>query len=284
MVELFTSLERLTEFLVEREDAKSPLWGAYGRMLRNVLPKQKDRLTVESLRKWIAIIEKPIFELDSGGILPPTSYKVMHTILLLFPLPVDIACLIYESLVRMACNQIANQRLMDIALDHITDLCHCVSDSMFPTLFVLSENLFQLKGARKLLLEFVQKDVQVSEEIVEDVAHSLMALGQSDIELRDNTAMSVLQLFLRVQTETKLQYIEIYKESPDAIMGLLRRYCDPTAETFSKEVSEFCTKKAIESMVGILPVLTKEAVLIDVLRFVRKLNTQSDVFEDGHPD
>jgi hypothetical protein len=250
-------------------------------MLRIALPLQQSRLTVDSLKMWIRIIEKPIFELDSGGILPPTSHKAMDAVLLLLPLPTDLTCLIYESLVRMACNQIDNPRLTDIALDHIIDLCHRVPDGVIPTLFVLSENLFRLKGARKLLLEFVQKDVQVPEEIIEDVARSLMALGQSDVELRDNTAGSVLKLFLRLQDETKLQYLAIYRDSPDAILQLLSRYCDPRCEAFSEAVAALCTKPAIACLAAILPVCTKEEALIEILRFIRRLATHSALFDDA---
>jgi hypothetical protein len=99
----------------------------------------------------------------------------------------------------MACNHLNIGRLTDIALEHLTDICHKVGDDLLPTSFVLSKQLFKLKGARKLLLEFVQKDIPIQDEIVQDAGTSLLALGQSDVELREDTATSVLKLYPQFQ-------------------------------------------------------------------------------------
>jgi hypothetical protein len=108
-----------------------------------------------------------------------------------------------------------------------------------------------------------------------------MALGFSDPELRDNTAVSVLKLFLRVQKETKLQYLDIYGQSPEAVKSLLTRFCDPTSPDFSPDVSDLCTKKAIECLAAILPAATDEQILLSALRFLRKLTTTGSLFPGG---
>jgi hypothetical protein len=282
--ELFDSLERVTDFLVKREDAKSPLYGSFGRMLRFALLHHRPRMTAESLGRWITIIEKPIFELESGRILPPTSHKSMDAMILLCPMPLELTVLVYKSHIRMACNEINNPRLRDIAIDHITTLCQKCGDEMLPALFLLSDNLFRLPGARKLLLEFVSKDIPVPDELLEHVSHSLMALGQSDVELRDKTATSVLKLFVRLQTGTILQFLDVYRYSSEAISILLTRYCDLQSSQYSEAIASLCTRPAIDCTRAILAACDDDAALIGLLKLLRKLTTKSVVFQGGQAE
>jgi len=280
MLELYDSFYRLTVFFVKRENAKSPIYGSMGRVIQTVLPLQKSYLTKQLLKKWIEIIEYPIFDLESGGLLPPTSHKAMDALVLLFPLPIELAVLVYESLVKMACNDLNNSRLTGIALEHITDVCHKVGDDLLPTFFVLSKNLFRLKGARKLLLEFVQKDIPIQDEIVEDVATSLMSLGKSDLELKEKTATSVLKLYPRLSNNTKLEFIEIYKDSLNALSALLQMFCDPKSTLFVSNIAELCTKKTIQLLGKLMLESDSEELLVTILKFLLKLTTPGIVFED----
>jgi hypothetical protein len=277
--ELFDSLERVTDFLVRRENAKSPLYGAFGRMLRFALVNHRPRMTVETLTRWITILEKPIFELESGGILPPTSHKSMDAMIMICPMPLELSVLVYKSHVRMACNQLNNPRLRDIAIDHIMTLCRKCGDEQLPTFFLLSEDLFRLPAARKLLLEFVSRDIAVPDELLEHVSHSLMALGQSDIELREKTATSVLKLFTRLAGETQLQFLDVYRYSSQAISLLLTQYCDIQSDRYSEIVANLCTRPAIDCMRAILASCDDDPTLISLLKLLRKLRTNGRFFE-----
>jgi hypothetical protein len=280
VAELYNSTYRVMVFFVEREDAKSPIYGSIGRMVRIVLPLQKPQLTKELLKRWIDIIECPIFDLECSGILPPTSHKAMDGMVLLFPLPLELAVIVYESLVKMACNTLPNAILTESALEHLTELCHKVDDDQLPTFFVLSKHLFRLKGARKLLLEFVQKDIPIQDEMVEDVAKSLMSLGQTDLELREKTATSVLKMYLRLSNETKLQFIEIYKDSDTALLALLKRFCDPKSPEFVADVGQLCTKKAIQLMGRLLVESQSDEQILTVLTDLKELRVSESVFEN----
>jgi hypothetical protein len=180
----------------------------------------------------------------------------------------------------MACNTLQNAILTDSALEHLTELCHKADDDQLPIFFVLSKHLFRLKGARKLLLEFVQKDIPIQDEMVEDVARSLMSLGQSDLELKENTATSVLQMYLRLSNETKLQFIEIYKDSDTALLTLLKRFCDPNSPEFVADVAELCAKTAVELMGKLLVESQSDEQILTVLTDLKKLRVPGKVFEN----
>jgi hypothetical protein len=278
--ELYDSIQRITTVLVKRENVKSPLYGALGRMIRIVLPLQKPRLNRDALRRWIDLIEYTIFELETGGLLPPTSHKAMDALVLLFPLQIDLAVLVYQSLVKMACNHLNIGRLTDIALEHLTDVCHKVGDDLLPTFFVLSKHLFKLKGARKLLLEFVQKDIPIQDEIVEDVGTSLLALGESDVELREDTATSVLKLYPRLSDNTKSAFLAVYNESIAALTTLLQRFCDPKSAEFAPNIAQLCTARAVELLGALLVNEGSDQVVVTILTFLLRFTTPNGVFQD----
>jgi hypothetical protein len=277
---LFDSLERVTDHIVAHEQVKSPLYGSFGQMLRVSLLNCRERMTLKRLQRWITILEKPIFELECGGILPPTSHKSMDAMVLLCPMPLELAVLVYQSHVRMACNQLKNPRLSQIAIDHIATLCQKCGDEALPSFFVLSEDLFRLPGARKLLLDFVSKDIHIPDNLIEHVAHSLMALGQSDSELREKTAISVLKFFPRLQKESQLEFLEVYRESIDGICLLLERYCDMRSSEFTESVSTLCVQKAVECLGLILP-CADDATIVRILKFLRHLQTRGELFQGG---
>jgi hypothetical protein len=152
---------------------------------------------------------------------------------------------------------------------------------MLPTFFVLSENLFRLPEARKLLLEFVSRDISVPDELIEHVSQSLMALGQSDLELRDKTALSILTLFKRLQSETQLQFLDIYRYSPDAISQLLIRYCDVQNTEYSESIANLCTGPAIDCIRAIIQSCDDDESLIALLKAIRELRTNSALFKGG---
>jgi hypothetical protein len=278
--ELYDSIQRITTVLVKRENVKSPLYGALGRMIRIVLPLQKPRLNRDVLKRWIDLIEYTIFELETGGLLPPTSHKAMDAMVLLFPLPIDLAVLVYQSLVKMACNNLNIGRLTDIALEHLTEVCHTVGDDLLPTFFVLSKHLFKLKGARKLLLEFVQKDTPMPDEIVEEVGTPLLALGQSDVELRESAATSLLKLYPRLSDQTKLAFLTVYKESISALTTLLQRFCDPKSAEFAPNIAQLCAAQAVERLGALLVNEGSDQVVVTVLKFLLRFTTPNGIFQD----
>jgi hypothetical protein len=271
----FDSLTRLTDFMVSTESANSSLLGALGRLIRIVLPAQKPRMTSDMLRRWIVIIEKTVFDVNCGDFLPPTSHKAMDAFSLILPLDVDLTKQIYSCLVRIACNSMHNTRLTGVALDHITEICeNKIPVDFIPQLFVMSGSLFTLDGARKLLLFFVEKDIPISDDRVDEVSRSLMDLGKSNVELKDKTAGVILRLFPRVAREERLDFVTCYGDSFESVSSLLKRYCDIESGEFSQEISDLCCREAIRSIACILPKCGSEEKLSGVLAFVCRLNTR----------
>jgi hypothetical protein len=274
IVALFDSLSRLTDFLIAHENANSPLLGALGRLIRTVLPATKPRMTADILNRWIVIIEKTIFDVNCGDFLPPTSHKAMDALCLVLPLDIALTKQIYTCLVKIACNSMHNQRLTEVALDHITELCKKVPTEFIPQLFVMSGQLFSLPCARKLLLDFVEKDVPIADESVEEVARTLMELGRSNAELKEKTGAVVVRLFPRVSKEGRQCFFECYKDSFAVASDLLKRYCDPRGSDFSDEISGECCEGGIECIARQLPKCSDDDVLMLRLKFVGNLRTK----------
>lgn len=280
-IQLFDSLDDLSHFLIEREGINSVLFGKFGQLIRSVVPTQKSRLTKEFLDRWIVIIERLIFEIDSGEFLPPTAHKTLDALSLLFPLPMELTLPIYESLVKLASSK-KNARLTEVAIEHICDITeNKVPNEFLPTLFIMSTQLFSMKQARRLLLDFVERDIQIKDEMVDHVCQSLIKLGQSDSELKEKTGNSVLKLFLRVTNDRKTQIIEVYKDCYQTMKTAWARYFDPTSEEFDKESAELCLKKATENIGHLLPECSLEEQILDILQFLFDAQSLSNIYDNN---
>ncbi|OHS94866.1 hypothetical protein TRFO_10786 [Tritrichomonas foetus] len=277
---VFDSLDRLKEYLIAHETANSPLYGAFGRMIRNSVPAQKSRMNMTFLKRWISIIESLIFDLNCGSFLPPTSHKTLDALDLLFPLPEDQTFVVYESIVKIACYKTEKNRLTEVAVGHLCDICeNKVPKELLSTLFIMSKGLFKMKEARKLVLDFVSNDIPIVDDMVESVCSSLMNLGQSDNELTEKTAESVLKLFLRISDETKLKFIESYSTCYQALFALWKRYLDPTSEEFDENSALLCMKKLNEILCEFLTENSSDEDKIVILKFICETQSYGKCFE-----
>ncbi|OHS94293.1 hypothetical protein TRFO_39500 [Tritrichomonas foetus] len=276
---IFDSLDNLADYFITNESANSPIYGSFGRLFRNAFPEQKENMTIEILKRWIKLTEHLIFDLDCDGFLPPTAHKSLDAFVLLFPLPDDMAILIYESFVKIASKENANKRLVQISIDHMCDICeNRVPDEILSTLFIMSASLFKLKEARRLLLDFVSKDIPINDSMVEDVSGSLMALGKSDKELMDKTAHSVLKMFLRISDQTKLYFLECYENCHLALEELWERFLDPDSDDYHEETAKLLTVEVVERIGNILPVSESEDDILKILKFILSTSTNGKFY------
>lgn len=276
----FDSLDRIVDFLLSHESANSPIFGSFGRMIRNGIPEQKSMMTVDFLRRWIKISERLIFELDRDGFLPPTAHKSLDAFMLLFPLPDDMIVLIYESFVKISSKETGNKRLVEIAISHLCDICeNNVPDSLLSTLFMMSESLFTLKEARRLLLDFVSKDIPISDSMVEDVSRSLMSLGESDSELNLKTAQCVLKMFLKIQDQTKLNFVSCYENCYIALEQLWRDFLDPSSQSYDEKTAELLTIEVVHKVGKILLKVDSDDLIKQILNFVQNVKTNGKIFK-----
>jgi hypothetical protein len=280
--QFFANLETLTSFLLRTESANSALFGSMGRLVRLILPTQKPGLTDESLQRWIDLIKRLIMDMDAGNFLPPTTHKTLDALNLLFPLPERQVELIYRALVLIACHDPGNARLTQVALEHIVEICERkVPDEMIPNLFVLSARLFPLKPARRLLLFFVERNMRIQDEILDDVCRSLIELGQSETELTEKTGTCILNLFLRLSPEMKMRFVENHAQCRQTQKSLWKRYLDPSSDAFDKASACLCTKAVVENMGRVLSTSVDES-LMEVLAFLRDAKTTAAAFGDGY--
>lgn len=280
----FDSLDRIVDFLLSHESANSPVFGSFGRLIRNAMPEQKSMMTVDFLKRWIKISERLIFELDRDGFLPPTAHKSLDAFLLLFPLPDEMIVLIYESFVKISSKETKNKRLVEIAISHLCDICeNNVPDSLLSTLFMMSESLFTLKEARRLLLDFVSKDIPISDSMVEDVSRSLMSLGESDGELYIKTAQCVLKMFSRVQDQTKLNFVSCYENCYTALEELWKNFLDPSSKDYDDHTAELLTTQVVQKVGNILMKSESDDLIKQILNFVQTVKTNGKFFKkDGN--
>lgn len=276
---LFDSLDRLTDFFIENYSANSPLFGSFGRLLRVAIPATKEILTVEMLKRWIKISEHLIFDLDCDGFLPPTAHKSLDSFVLLFPLPDEMIILIYESFIKIASKPNASQRLIQIVVEHLCDICETkVEDRLLSTLFMMSTSLFKEKEARRLLLDFVSKDILIDDSMVEDVSRSLMALGESDSELNLKTAQSVLKMFLKLQDQSKLKFVECYGNCYLALEELWTNFLDPSSKKYDEGTAKLLTLTVVEK-VGTILMTSDDDLTIRILNFFEYAKTNGELFE-----
>ncbi|KAK8876445.1 Endocytosis and vacuole integrity protein [Tritrichomonas musculus] len=284
----FDSLDRIIQFFIENNDPNSPIYGSLGKMIRVSLPAMKKRMNMTFLKRWLNIIEKLIFELESGPCLPPTAHKSLDALDLLFPLDTDLTLVLYESLVRIASSHHKkeeeesneNNRLAEVAVDHMCLICKKkVPQEILATLFIMSKSLFKLKEARKLVLDFVSSDIPVNDDMVENISHSLMELGRDNPDLAGKTANIVLNTFLKTSDETKIEFINSYSNCYKALFGLWLLYLNPESSKFDENTAKLCTAKVVEKLEAFLDQRTNDnKTIFEVLKFVSETPTLGSCF------
>ena len=274
---LFDKLDILTDFLIRTESPRSSLFGAFGRMILMILPTQKKFLDDATLDRWLAIIRRPVFDLDCTGFLPPTAHKTLSALCALFPLPQHQAEKIYKLFVSMAVNPMDNARLRDVAIEHIYDLCKEIPDEMVPNFFVISTPLFTLRPARRLLLFFIEKDMQINDDMVSHVCSSLIELGNSEPELTVKTGIGILKLFLRLDDQQKLEFIDAQASCYETQTSLWSEYLSPESPKFDEPSAMLCTTKVVTNIGNFLPV-SEDDKLLEVLDFLRQAKSLGRAF------
>lgn len=277
---IFDSLDSIFDFFIKNESPNSPIFGSIGRLMRNAVPEQKECMTIEYLKRWLNISEKLIFGLDRDGFLPPTAHKSLDAFILLFPLPDEMSILIYESFVKIASEKSRNKRLFELTIHNLCDICeNKVPDSLLSKLFIISTSLFSLKEARRLLLDFVSKDIPINDSMVEDVSNSLMSLGESDSELKLKTASSVLKMFLRLTDQTKLNFVKCYEDCGMALEKLWQDYLDPTSDKYDEKTANLLTKTVVEKVGDNLMKSDDDETIKRILNFLLTVKSNGEIFE-----
>ena len=278
--ELFKSLNDLAKYLIPKENAKSVLYGPFGRMIMIVLPTQKDNLNLKKLDQWINIIGYLICEIPSGNFLPPTTHRTLDALVSLLPLPDEFDYKIYVFIVSLACNKINNVRLTEVSIDHLQEICKKSSNNIIPKLFILSKNLFNLPEAKNLLLFFLEKDIEIDNEIVDNVFSSLMELYSGDSNLSFKAGLSILKLFPKLKDEQKSTFINNIniKHEYKIEIELWKLYLDPSSDKFNHEIALTFTKKIVSSIGKKLSRITSEEELVDYLTFIRDIKTYGKAF------
>lgn len=281
---LFDSLERVISFTIGRENANSQVWGAAGRVIRSALPACKESLNEHWMQRWVRVMEMCIFDLDCGSFLPPTAHKSFDACIFLFPLPVELTVIIYRHFVRCA-TEAKVPRMVEVAIEQMCTICERkVEKDVLPQLFVLSKDLFSLKQARRLLLQFVERDIEIGDEMLESVFSSLMKLGASSPELLEKTGNSIAKLFDRLSRESQRAFLDGYGGCPAAMEVLWTRFLSRESEDFNEELAH----EYLLEVVGALGKCicgdgTEESSVIRILKFVASERVDEGVLGLGTP-
>ncbi|OHT09725.1 hypothetical protein TRFO_21235 [Tritrichomonas foetus] len=278
--QVFDTLDKLATFLISKEPAKSSLFGAFGRLILMTLPTQKDNISDEFLARWISLINKLILEIDCGSFLPPTTHKSLDAILTIFPLPQNQAEMVYKALVDLSVNENKNIRLTEVALSHILELFDTekVNSSYFPYLFVMSEELFSMKEAEPILNLFVEKEMEITDNMVEKVAHSLIQLGKLNENMTLKTGLALSKLFLRLKDETKIEFIDAQANSFIIQQKVWSEYLHPDNENFHEKSAILCTKIIAKHIGEQLNVCTTDFELNERLQFLKDVKSSPKAF------
>jgi len=278
---LFNSVERIIQFSVKRENANSGIWSAFGRLILMVLPQQKSIITEYWLSRWIKIIETFIFDLDCGSFLPPTAHKTLDALDSILPLPYNMTEMIYKCLVHCAVDG-NNIRLTEVAIDHICTICEkFVEKEQLSSLFILSNRLFSYKEARRLLLNFVENDIIIADQMIDDVFRSLISLGQSNPELMEKTGLSILKMFTRVSEDQITEFIKVHSNNISIMKSLWSKYLDPTSICYDSRIASFSTIMTINSISNFMTNGGNDIELLEILDFIQNYKTNAECFPNN---
>ena len=277
---LFDSLDNVGKFSIQNYNANSSLWGSWGHLIRTAIPQQRETITAKYLERWIALTKSFFFDLDCGKYLPPTAHKTFDAYQMLFPLQPDLVIIIYKFFVQCA-NQLFSSSLADVSLEHLYTICeNKVTQEELPTLFILSKELFHLKGARKLLLHFVEKDIEISDNMIDDVYESLNALAESDVELKEKAGRSIAKFFLRLSEEKREEFMKIYEDYYVPFLTVFEYYLDKNSSSFNEELALKYTKRICKS-ISRLFVSIEDEKLADLYHTLSLANTIPQAFVDN---
>lgn len=275
---LFDSLEKIIHYTISTENANSSIYNSFNRMIRIILPRQKEMLDSYWLTRWIKVLDILMFELDSGTFLPPTAHKSFESLQSLFPLDHDMTIIVYNFLVKCAASNNPN-KLKDVSLMHLLEMCeNKVSSDIIPELFILSKELFHMNEARQLLLFFMEKDVPVSDGVVHDVYNTLTYLGEHEPELKEKTGCYCVRIFSRLDIESQNSFMEKYKSSPLTLMKFWSNYFEPDSSIFSEEISKRYIIQLLTNFGEILKTKLPEENLLEYITFISKSKTHDDMY------
>ena len=278
---LFTSMKNIAAFSISKYDANSAIWGSWGILIKDGMSLQKNILNAEYLGKWIDITKSFFFDLECGAFLPPTAHKTFDGYQLLFPLPTELTMMIYKFFVECAI-QTFNAPLSEVALENISIICEKqVSQEELAQLFVISKGLFKLKGARKLLLNFIEKDIEISDKAIDGIYESLIALGESNSELKEKTGRSIAKFFPKLSEDKKNAFLEKYNDYHIPLITLFELFLDMKSETYNEEIA-LCYTKTINERIGkLLKNIESDDALADALNFLAKAETNPKAFVEN---
>lgn len=282
-LQLFDTLDQLADFLIEKEPAKSSLFGAFGRLFLVTVPTQKDNIDDELLQRWIKVMKALIIEIECGQVLPPTTHKSLDSLLMLLPLPDNQVEMICNFFVDLSVNEKQNKRLTEVAVQHVIELITSekVEDAEKSHIFVLSERLFDLPEAYKLLQLFVDKEFTVEDDMVEDFACAMIKLGQQNSSLSLKAGYRIIKMFTRLSDQTKLKFINAQSSSFEIMRETWKTQLDPDSKDFEKKSAVLCTKNVAKSIGQSIINCPSDNELAEHLIFLRDVKSLADAFHEG---
>lgn len=276
-LKLFDSLDELASFFLKKEPAVSSIFGSFGRFFLTTLPTQAGHIDDEVLMRWIALIKTLIIDIDSGSNIPPTTHKSLDGLLMVFPLDEKETEMVYQLLIDLCCNEKQNIRLIEVSLDHITDLCAMKENkTVLPKLFVMSSPIFRLKKAQHILQTFIDNDLEIDNDTIEGFANGLIELGKMNEDLSLSCGYAFLKLFLRCSDETKLKFIDSQMNCFEILEKLWSGFFDPNSTTFDEKSSMLCTKKVANFIGQSLPNCSDDNDLMNRLVYLRDVNSMPE--------
>ena len=300
IIQMFDTLDKFSDCLIEREQVTSSLFGAFGRLFLITLPTQKSHITNEYLERWIQLIENLILKVNSGPYLPPTTHKSLDALLNILPLTLKQEEMIYQLLVSLVLNKMNNIRLADVALDHIYDLLTNwkACGEMLPKLFIMSSDLFPIKQAQSILMFFVESfingkmtlnnsteahediniNVNIDDEMIEAVVGALINLGKQNDELSLKTGYAIIKLFLRISDESKEKFISSQSKSFELMEKLWSDYFDPNSSQYNESSAILCTKYVAKNIGDSLISCVNDLELNSRLIFLKNIKSNPAAF------
>ena len=273
---ILDTIDRLADLYLERESPNSVIFGSFGRMIRNVLPNQKDRSPAE-FERWVSLSDKLIFVMKCPDFLPPTVHKTFDAIDDVLPNTDAVTTILLKHLVKCAA-YLENERLSEVAIDHITYISsQKIPDSQLPIVFILTEPLFKLKNAKQLLLNFIDKDINPQHD-VELFSTALIELSNGEGEIAEKAALNVIKLFKYVSLNTKKTFIEVRKHSLTTLELIWSKFLDPRSELFEEDTSKNLCKVVLSYFGDEIRKCCEEDQLIHELKFIEQAKISPDVY------
>ena len=274
-INLFDSFERIIDITLSKENANSGIWSAIGRLILIILPPQKTFLNEYWLKRWIKIINSLFFDLDCGEFLPPTAHKTLDALDLLFPLSKELTEIVYTSFVYFSINS-NNKRLTEVSIDHILKILEKkVEKEYLSSLFLLSKKLFTIKEAQKILLIFIQNDIEILDIDINNIYNSLIELSDSNLELFEEIGLCINKLFPRLNKDQQRLFLNKFSISFTLISLFWEKYLDPFSLNFNENISNNFNLIILNFITNLLINSKNENDIKKILLFLNNINSYS---------